>query len=302
MSSSSLQGEQALGVAKRSKLDAKAQAALLQSAGEILGSGMDPKKVPDKAAGLVVGYVQSGKTLSFTTVIGLARDNGFPIVILVAGNKDNLLTQSHQRLHNDLDVDGGEGLSAWIMEKNPKAQDGQYEQLLRQTIANWRDTTRDPDEKPTLLLTVLKQNQRLSVLTTLLRKLDLKGVPALVIDEADQASLNTKVNQNNESTTYTRLRELRDALPCHTFLQYTATPQAPLLINIADILSPDFIHVLEPGTGCVGGEEFFKADSPYVKTIPVADIPPKNAPMPIEPPDSLLMAMRLRRTRSQHHR
>lgn len=33
------------------------------------------------ATGLVVGYVQSGKTLSFTTVIGLARDNGFPLII-----------------------------------------------------------------------------------------------------------------------------------------------------------------------------------------------------------------------------
>ncbi|TPK91491.1 Z1 domain-containing protein [Mesorhizobium sp. B2-4-17] len=287
-------GEQALGVAERSKLDANAQEALLQSAAEILGSGMDPKKLPDKATGLVVGYVQSGKTLSFTTVIGLARDNGFPIVILVAGNKDNLLTQSHQRLHKDLDVDGGEGLPAWIMEKNPKVQDGQYEQLLRQTIANWRDTTRDPDEKPTLLLTVLKQNHRLRALTGLLSKLNLTDVPALVIDdEADQASLNTKVNQNNESTTYTRLRELRDALPCHTFLQYTATPQAPLLINIADILSPDFVHVLEPGTGYVGGEEFFKTGSPYVKTIPVGDIPPNNAPMPVDPPDSLLTAMRL---------
>src|SRR3954451_2074133 len=53
--------------------------------------------------------------------------------------------------------------------------------------------------------------------------------------------LNTKVQQDLESTTYTRLRELRDALPGHTYLQYTATPQAPLLINIADTLSPDFV-------------------------------------------------------------
>ncbi|MFG0219235.1 hypothetical protein ACFZDQ_10180, partial [Streptococcus suis] len=92
--------------------------------------------------------VQSGKTLSFTTVIGLARDNGFPLVILIAGNKSNLLTQSHDRLRKDLDVEGGEGLPAWIMAKNPKSQDGQYEQLLRQTIANWRDATRDADERP----------------------------------------------------------------------------------------------------------------------------------------------------------
>jgi hypothetical protein len=287
------QRDQTSGVVRRSGVDELAQTKLIQSAAEILGSGMDPKKGPSTATGLVVGYVQSGKTLSFTTVIGLARDNGFPLVILVAGNKDSLLTQSHQRLHRDLDVEGGDGLPAWIMEKNPKVQGGQYEQLLKQTIANWRDRTRDADEKPTLLLTVLKQNQRLAALTALLRKLDLKDVPALIVDdEADQASLNTKVKQGEESTTYTRLRELRDALPCHTFLQYTATPQAPLLINIADILSPDFVHVLEPGDGYVGGEEFFKQGSPYVKVIPAGDIPPNNA-LPVDPPDSFLEALRL---------
>jgi hypothetical protein len=288
------QREQATGVARRSGLDEIERTNLVRSAAEILGSGIDPKKGAARATGLVVGYVQSGKTLNFTTVIGLARDNGFPLIIVVAGNKTNLLTQSHQRLMKDLDVDGGEGLPAWIMDKNPKEQGGRYEQLLKQTIANWRDTSRDPEEKPTLLLTVLKQNQRLSALTAILRKLDLKDVPALIIDdEADQASLNIKVNQGTESTTYTRLRELRDTLSCHTYLQYTATPQAPLLINITDVLSPDFVHVLEPGAGYVGGAEFFKPRSPYIKVIPAADIPPNNAPVPLDPPEIFLEAMRV---------
>lgn len=270
-----------------------AQGQLVQSAAEILGSGIHPEDRRGTATGLVVGYVQSGKTLSFTTVIGLARDNGFPLVILIAGNKDNLLTQSHQRLVRDLDVEGGDGLPTWIMEKNPRSQGSQYEQLLKQTIANWRDETRDTDEKPTLLLTVLKQNHRLRSLTALLRTMDLEGVPALVIDdEADQASLNTKVNRGEESTTYTRVRELRDALPVHTFLQYTATPQAPLLINIADTLSPDFVHVLAPGDGYVGGAEFFARNSPYVEVIPATDIPPNDA-LPIDPPASLLTALRV---------
>jgi hypothetical protein len=287
-----VQGEQATSLAKRSGLEHAAQQRLIDSAARILGAGIDPKARKGRVTGLVVGYVQSGKTLSFTTVIGLARDNGFPLVIVVAGNKDNLLTQSHKRLARDLDVDGGEGLPAWIMEKNPGAQDGQYVQLLKRTVANWRDARRDDDEKPTLLLTVLKQKDRLEALTELLKKMDLREVPALVIDdEADQASLNTKVNQGKESTTYTRLRELRDSLPCHTFLQYTATPQAPLLINIADTLSPDFVHVLEPGEGYVGGAQFFAKGSKYVCVIPAGDIPPNNA-IPIDPPVSLLDALR----------
>lgn len=288
------EGSEARGVANRSGLDSRAQRRLIESAAEILGSGVSPATKKGSATGLVVGYVQSGKTLSFTTVIGLARDNGFPLIILVAGNKDNLLTQSHERLARDLNVDGGAGLPAWIMRKNIRARDAYDEQLIKEVIASWRDPTFEEDERATLLVTVLKQNQRLANVTKLLRKLDLRDVPVLVIDdEADQASLNTKVRQGLESTTYMRLRELRDALPCHTYLQYTATPQAPLLINIADTLSPDFVRVLEPGDGYVGGKEFFGPGSLYVREIPSSDITPDDAPLPLDPPASLLEAMRV---------
>lgn len=288
------EGEQAHGVAQRSKLDKATQQKLIESAASILGSGANPKIRKSSATGLVVGYVQSGKTLSFTTVIGLARDNGFPLVILVAGNKDNLLTQSHDRLARDLDVGGGAGLPAWKMRKNIRAQDAHEEQLIKNTIANWRAPNLEDDERATLLLTVLKQNQRLESVTKLLRKLDLRDVPVLVIDdEADQASLNTKVSQGLESTTYMRLRELRGALPCHTYLQYTATPQAPLLINIGDTLFPNFVRVLEPGDGYVGGKEFFASGSPYVRVIPPSDITPDDVPLPPDAPDSLLEAMRV---------
>ena len=83
---------------------------------------------------------------------------------------------------------------------------------------------------------------------------DAAHVPALIIDdEADQASLNNLVRSEELSSTYRRLRELRELLPLHTFLQYTATPQAPILINLIDVLSPDFSRVLDPGPDYVGG-------------------------------------------------
>ena len=189
------EGEEARGIAGRSGLNEPAREKLLQSAAEVLGSGLSPKDKKGSATGLVVGYVQSGKTLSFTTVMGLARDNGFPLVILIAGNKDSLLTQSHDRLKQDLNVEGGEGLPAWRMEKNPRDRDAHHEQLIKQAIANWHDPNLEDDERATLLLTVLKQNQRLRSLTALLHKVDLKGVPVLVVDdEADQASLNGNVH------------------------------------------------------------------------------------------------------------
>ena len=44
--------------------------------------------------GLVVGNVQSGKTTSFTTVAALARDNGYRMVIVIAGTSENLFFQN----------------------------------------------------------------------------------------------------------------------------------------------------------------------------------------------------------------
>ena len=52
--------------------------------------------------GIVIGYVQSGKTLSFTTLTALARDNNYQIVIVIAGVSTNLVNQSTKRLEDDL--------------------------------------------------------------------------------------------------------------------------------------------------------------------------------------------------------
>src|SRR5688572_10598727 len=57
----------------------------LQEAQRILGRCLPPDEAGTPETGLVVGYVQSGKTLSFETVIALARDNGFGMVIVLAG-------------------------------------------------------------------------------------------------------------------------------------------------------------------------------------------------------------------------
>src|SRR5260370_16771457 len=47
-----------------------------------------------RKTGLVIGYVHSGKTDSFTTVAALARDNGFQLVILCYGVNVSLYVKS----------------------------------------------------------------------------------------------------------------------------------------------------------------------------------------------------------------
>src|ERR1700687_1355641 len=51
----------------------------------VLRGCMPPTDSDGSETGLVVGHVQSGKTMSFTTVAALARDNGYPLVIVITG-------------------------------------------------------------------------------------------------------------------------------------------------------------------------------------------------------------------------
>src|SRR6185503_14660623 len=102
----------------------------------------------------------------------------------------------------------------------------------------------------------------------------LRSIPAIVFDdEADQASLNTRPLDPNPSPIYLRINDLRDVLPHHTLLQYTATPQAPLLISRIDSLSADFAEVISPGANYTGGQTFFRArKDDVIREIPQTEL------------------------------
>jgi len=283
-------GQEATSLLEQQRLTPTAAEEIKQAAAHILAQGQDPSGADGERTGLVVGYVQSGKTLSFTTVIALARDNQIPVVIVVAGTTVNLFDQTVERLLEDLQVNTSYGPPRWLHISYP---DIGSRQTVQNAINSWRNPNLAAAQKPTLLLTVNKQYQRLGNLHQLLSELDLRGVPAIVVDdEADQASLNNLANRGGQSTTYGALLALRDQLPHHTLLQYTATPQAPLLINIADVLSPEFVDVLEPGDGYVGGLEFFGENRPFTRVIPAEEVPSAENELS-EPPGTLLEALRI---------
>ena len=240
---------------------------------------------------MVVGSIQSGKTLSFTTVAALARDNRYRVVIVLTGTVKILNSQSVKRLANMLRI-GSRSDFAWRPLRNPRSTQAQAEEI-KGILQDWGSSAGVGLRPQTLLITVLKNATHLRKLAGLLTRLDLTGVPTLVIDdEADQAGLNTAVNQGAESATHRELRNLRTALPHHTYLGYTATPQALLLINIMDILSARFVQVLATGAEYTGGTQFFEHDPSLIRTIPADQIPSRDNPM-TEPPESLLDAMRV---------
>lgn len=274
---------------------------VLHIAQRILGRCHPPANPPGKRTGLVVGYVQSGKTMSFETVIALARDNGYGLVILLAGTKNILLDQSEDRLIKDLGIDDGDG--GWFHENNPTiARKGH----LGDRLASWRG---NPTRKRAVLITVLKHSGHLANLAALLQKLPLAGVPALVIDdESDQAGLNTRAaavrrsraGTNTASQTYSSILQVRNALPHHSYLQYTATPQANLLLAQADLLSPEFSELVTPGDAYTGGKAFFKQNADLVKVIPTAQVPSATVRL-TGAPKTLLQAFRTFLLAAAHH-
>lgn len=264
---------------------------LQSEAFSVLSRCVSPLTSQGDSTGLVIGYVQSGKTMSFTTVAALARDNGFAVVIVIAGTSVPLTNQSHRRLRGDLRLDARID-RAWRHLHNPRVEQ-QAHAHMSTTLADWRDPDVPAGERQTVLITVMKNYQHLDHLIDVLQRVDLANLGVLIIDdEADQAGLNNLINDGDESTTYQRLRTLKSIIPSHTFLQYTATPQGPLLINLIDVLSPGFAVPLTPGPAYTGGREFFVGQQQLVRIIPPADIPSTRNILQ-SPPDSLLDALRL---------
>ena len=171
--------------------------------------------------------------------------------------------------------------------------------MLQRHLKNWVNPLIPKDKKRVCLVVVLKQHKRLANLLHCLHGIDLAKVPTLVIDdEADQASLNTfaaknrSTGSNKNSTNYGEVIALKDVLPHHSYVQYTATPQANLLISLDDKLTPEFAELLTPGAGYVGGSILFKAHGDYAATIPDTEASATFATSS-GPPATLVKALRV---------
>lgn len=223
--------------------------------------------------GLVVGYVQSGKTANYTAVVARAADAGYRLFVVMSGIHDSLRNQTQVRLERELIAD---------------RRSGEAEYREWETLTSATEDFRDQDLQVLLtgrtILAVVKKN--VPVLQKLDRWLDAAGhlvsdQPMLVIDdEADQASINTKgnrppdaaVGEDDEedetlapSKTNALIRSILKRARKAAYVAYTATPFANILINpeavdrrVGDDLFPrDFVIQLPRPKGYTGTEELF---------------------------------------------
>ena len=210
-------GNQAISLLQRKGLKGDEKEKVLNEACDILGNCGDPSKDENSITGLAIGYVQSGKTLSFTTVSALAVENGFNAVIIIAGSTTKLVDQTTKRLEGDLNIYTRSEVS-WKLFKNPKKN--QEDKIFGDMEVGLFN------DKPALLITVMKNISHLKHLNDLfdskkIKSLDLKVL--IIDDEADQASLNTKAYtdiDNEVSAIYNSITNLRNKIKNHTYPEH----------------------------------------------------------------------------------
>lgn len=243
------------------------------STNEILKSIGNPNKQQEfNSRGLVLGYVQSGKTANFTGLINKAYDVGYKLVIVLAGMHNDLRSQTQLRLEKEVVgvIDKVSGKASGVASISNKGALVQTWTTVENDISIQAITQRRNLEVPNLM--VVKKNK--DVLETLNEVIeaccnlsaDYRNVPVLVIDdEADQASVDT-ADSNEEPKTINRLiRRLLNQFTRKSYVGYTATPFANLLIDSRatneevqeDLYPKDFIIALSKPDGYCGPEEYF---------------------------------------------
>ena len=251
----------------------------------------------ERCYGLVVGYVQSGKTGHFSGLISRAVDENFTFIIVLSGILNDLRRQTQIRLHKD--VFGTSGIKAHAPLKAispPKNSKFRFLTDIDSDIGSGEFTIVDEDMKKVIeddqvLVAITKKNT--SVLQHLLNGIanasdSIKGQHKVLIidDEADHATVNTggegeesfadstlegedeedpTDDDSDPSKTNLLVRKIIQQFTRTAYIGYTATPYANVLIDpfleteeLGLSLYPrDFIMNLSKPDDYFGAERFF---------------------------------------------
>jgi hypothetical protein len=108
---------------KQPSWEPEALANLDVATSDIIGRLADPTRPePYQTKGLVVGYVQSGKTANFTGIIAKAVDAGYRLIIVLTGTIELLRGQTQRRL--DMELVGEENILEGRDRTDPEAIKG----------------------------------------------------------------------------------------------------------------------------------------------------------------------------------
>lgn len=230
----------------------------------------------EEVNGLIYGLVQSGKTGVLTVTGAIAADTGYRTIIVLTSDIDPLYQQTLGRIQEAFP-----GMD--VLGKTDIKDHAALVKRLRGTAC---------------AIVMTKNGKLLAALVEALKKGKVRGLSCVIIDdEADQASLNTKASRDDGSTSPINqlIADLRTFFQKNTYLQVTATPQALFLQDPTHPFRPKFTVLSAPGSGYVGGNDFFGDGSKLVREFPLDDITSLTGgtqpAASLRPPASLLKAL-----------
>ncbi|MDC3124138.1 Z1 domain-containing protein [Gammaproteobacteria bacterium] len=256
----------------------------------------DPQRTGEwDRRGLVVGLVQSGKTSHYVGLINKAVDHGYKIIIVLTGFTENLRVQGQERLEDgflgtkasvrdpDVRIKSGVGLLGEVDQKCDFTTSQSSD--FKAQNANNLGIRLQPDRPP--ILFVIKKNA--SILRNLLNWLHgnaedtdartntkyIANVPTLIIDdESDVGSVDTaagnidhneEVNEDhNPSTINRQIRQLLSIFSQSSYVGYTATPYANVLIHVDGRAGA--YEIRRNGPEIIVGEDLFPRS--FIHTVP----------------------------------
>ena len=303
----------------------------------ILDRTFDPtiENVRYRKRGLVVGQVQSGKTSNYTGLICKAADAGYKLIVVLAGMHNNLRSQTQLRL--DEGFLGRDTQTERVYRENGKPFGAGYIPQEKKLVAHSLTSSKEKGDMNTAnmdqlmsfetqepILLVVKKNA--SVLATLQQWLMANaGAPDpktgertisskalfLIDDEADNASVNTKEEDEEASRINGQIRAILRLFTRSAYVGYTATPFANIFIDTDgdDLFPSNFIINLKAPSNYIGPEQVFGFTPPEEGEVGDAVLPivhaiddygdlasqatgKKKLPRPDELPESLHLAIR----------
>ncbi|TJZ84872.1 Z1 domain-containing protein [Paracoccus hibiscisoli] len=212
--------------------------------------------------GLVVGYVQSGKTANMTAVMAKAVDAGYNMIIVLGGVTNKLRKQTQDRFEQDVLRHRG----LWQL-YTTSAADGDFVQPPNGGFVM-------PSPGHAQLVVMKKEGSRLRQLRKTFKRTQAavkRKLRVLMIDdECDQASVNSAKGEFDMTKINEEIRRILAEIPAVSYVGYTATPFANVFINpypygeeeaLDDLYPRDFITALERPEGYFGAREVFGGDS-----------------------------------------
>ena len=229
--------------------------------------------------GLIIGDVQSGKTANYTGLICKAVDSGYKVIVLLTGTIERLRQQTQQRI--DEGFVGARSDSLMKQDENYVVGVGKYDlsvrpMVLTSTIDDFKQQNANNlnfdlrNINGPVIFVIKKNSSVLKRLNKWLTTFNQNGDDPIdhsllvIDDEADNASINTKT-EDNPTAINGQIRNLLHMFTKSSYVGFTATPFANIFIDpdtyndmVGEELFPkDYIYSLNSPTNYIGARNIF---------------------------------------------